>query len=556
MTCSPAPSSAPLRAGGAILVDALRIHGADRIFGVPGESALPVFDALRDGARGVRFIVCRHEANAAHMAEADGKLTGRPGVCIVSRGPGAMHAAVGVHTAFQDSTPFILIIGQVPQAHRGREAFQEIDYSRTFADMAKWAADIPRADAIPEYLSRAFHVATHGRPGPVVLSVGEDVLSEMSAVADAPAFKTVAAVPAPADMARVRERLQAAARPLLIVGGSGWTAEASADITGFALANNLPVVAGFRAQDIVSNDAPVYVGDLSLGSSRALTQRVKDADLLLVLGDRIGEVTSKAYDALKVPDPDQALIHVFPGAEELGRVYNADLPILAAPPEFAAALRDMAPLDPARWAPWRAECRAAYEAYQVPPEKTAGFDYAKVIQHLRAALPDDAIVTNGAGNYTIWLHRFFRYRTFRTQLAPKSGCMGYGLPAAIAAKLRHPGRTVVALAGDGCFQMASPDFATAVHHKLAIVVIVVNNATYGSIRAHQERQFPGRESGTRLTNPSFAELARAYGAHGERVEADADFPAALERALAAGGPALIEILLPPSQLTPDLVIGA
>ncbi|TCT05686.1 thiamine pyrophosphate-dependent enzyme [Aquabacter spiritensis] len=549
-----AETPARLRSGGTLLVDALRIHGVDTLFGVPGESALPVFDALRDAARGVRFIVCRHEANAAHMAEADGKLTGRPGVCIVSRGPGAMHAAVGVHTAFQDSTPFLLIIGQVPRAHRGREAFQEMDYSRAFADMAKWAADIPSADAIPEYLSRAFHIATHGRPGPVVLSVGEDVLGEMSAVLDAPAFKPVAAVPAPASMQRVHDMLQAAERPLVIVGGSGWTAQASADITAFCATNGLPVVAGFRAQDIVDNDSPVYIGDLSLGSNRALTQRVKAADLLLVVGDRLGEVTSKAYDALKVPDPDQGLIHVFPGAEELGRVYNADLPILAAPPEFAAALRTLAPLDGTGWSEWRRAGRAVYEAYQTPPAAHAGFDYAKVILHLAETLPHDAIVTNGAGNYTIWLHRFYRYRRFGTQLAPKSGCMGYGLPAAIAAKLRHPARTVVALAGDGCFQMASPDFATAVHHNLPVVVIVVNNGAYGSIRAHQERHFPGRESGTRLTNPSFADLARAYGVHGETVHADADFPAALARALAAGMPAIIEIALPPAQLTPDFVL--
>ncbi|MEP9354380.1 thiamine pyrophosphate-dependent enzyme [Xanthobacter sp. KR7-65] len=543
------------RSGGSILVDALRINGVDTIFGVPGESALPVFDALRDQAHGVRFIVCRHEANACHMAEADGKLRGIPGVCIVSRGPGAMHATVGVHTAFQDSTPLILIIGQLPRAHRGREGFQEMDYSRTFADMTKWAADIPSAEAIPEYVSRAFHIATHGRPGPVVLSVGEDVLSEMSAVADAPAFKPVAAVPSPRILDEAREMLQTAERPLVIVGGSGWTAEASAGITAFCLANDLPVVAGFRSQDIVDNRAPVYMGDLSLGSSRALTERLKAADLLLVVGDRLGEVTSKSYGALAVPDPAQGLIHVFPGADELGRVYNADLPILAGPPEFVAGVRNLTPLDPTRWRGWRAEGRAAYEAYQRPPEKVAGFDLAKAVLHLAEVLPDDAIVTNGAGNYTIWLHRFYRYRAFGTQLAPKSGCMGYGLPAAIAAKLRFPDRAVVALAGDGCFQMASPDFATAVHHKLPIVVIVVNNGAYGSIRAHQERHFPGRESGTRLTNPSYAALAQAYGVHGEEIHSHAAFPAALDRALAAEGPALIEIIMPTQQLTPDLILS-
>lgn len=547
-------SATALRTGGSILVDALRIHGVDTVFGVPGESALPVFDALRDGDHGVRFVVCRHEANASHMAEADGKLRGIPGVCLVSRGPGAMHAAVGVHTAFQDSTPFILIIGQVPRAGRGREGFQEMDYSRAFADMAKWSADIPRADAIPEYMSRAFHMATHGRPGPVVLSVGEDVLSEMSAVADAPAFKPATSVPAPASLAQMREMLQAAERPLVIVGGSGWTAEAAQGITDFCVAGGLPVAAGFRSQDIVDNRLPVYVGDLSLGVNRALTERVKAADLLLVVGDRLSEVTTKSYSSLAVPDPVQTLIHVYQGADELGRVYNADLPILAAPPEFVAGLKALAPLDGARWASWRQEARAAYELYQTPPEKTAGFDLAKVVQHLVKRLPDDAIVSNGAGNYTIWLHRFYRYRAFGSQLAPKSGCMGYGLPAAIAAKLRFPERVVVALAGDGCFQMASPDFATAVHHKLPIVVIVVNNGVYGSIRAHQERQFPGRESGTLLSNPSYSAIAHAYGVYGETVREEEEFPAALERAFASGGPAIVEIIMPTNQLTPDFII--
>lgn len=547
-------ASLKLRNGGQILVDGLRIHGVDTVFGVPGESALPIFDALRGGENGVRFIVCRHEANGTHMAEADGKLRGAPGVCIVSRGPGAMHAAVGVHTAFQDSTPMILIIGQVPRAHRGREAFQEMDYSRVFADMTKWAADIPNVDAIPEYLTRAFHIATHGRPGPVVLSIPEDVLSDLSPVADAPAWKPVSAAPAAGTMAQLRELLQASHRPLVIVGGSGWTAEAAADISAFCIASDLPVVAGFRAQDIVDNRSPAYVGDLSLGSSPALTARVKAADLLLVVGDRLGEVSTKAYGALQVPDPAQTLIHVFPDPDELGRVYNADLPILSGMVDFADQLRDATPLDPANWSGWRRACREAYEAFQQPPGKSAGFDLAKAILHLSERLPDDAIVTNGAGNYTIWLQRFYRYRTFGTQLAPKSGCMGYGLPAAIAAKLRFPDQVIVGLAGDGCFQMASPDFATAVHHKLPLVMIVVNNGAYGSIRAHQERHFPGRESGTVLTNPSFAALAHAYGVHGETISDDADFPAALERALTAGVPAILEIKMPGNHLTPDLII--
>ncbi|MFG1462595.1 thiamine pyrophosphate-binding protein [Xanthobacter sp. DSM 24535] len=555
-THSPAPAAQPAatRNGGQILVDALRIHGADRIFGVPGESALPVFDALHEGEKGVRFVMCRHEANASHMAEADGKLTGLPGLCLVSRGPGAMHATVGVHTAWQDSTPMILIVGQVPRTTRGREGFQEINYVRVFADMAKWVGEIESADLIPEYVSRAYHIATQGRPGPVVLSIPEDVLASTGAVVDAPAFHRASPAPAASDMARLRDILQGAQRPLVIIGGSTWTAEAAGKVSAFCAASGLPVAAGFRSQDLVNNDLPHYVGHLTLGSSPALTERVKAADVLLVIGDRLGEITSKAYSALDVPAPKQTLIHVHPGAEELGRVYNADLPILSGMERFADALAELEPLESGPWTDWAHAARAEFEAFQQPPTRTAGFDLGKMILHLREVLPDDAIIANGAGNYTVWLHRFFRYRTFGTQMAPKSGSMAYGLPGAIAAKLRHPERTVVALAGDGCFQMASPEFATAVHYKLPIVVIVVNNAIYGSIRMHQERHFPGRPSGTFLTNPDFAALARSYGAHGEVVSADADFPAALARARATGGPAIVEVRVPSNQLTPDMIL--
>ncbi|OYX67583.1 MAG: thiamine pyrophosphate-binding protein [Rhizobiales bacterium 32-66-11] len=548
------PAATATRNGGQILVDALRIHGADRIFGVPGESALPVFDALHEGEKGVRFVMCRHEANASHMAEADGKLTGLPGLCLVSRGPGAMHATVGVHTAWQDSTPMILIVGQVPRTTRGREGFQEINYVRVFADMAKWVGEIESADLIPEYVSRAYHIATQGRPGPVVLSIPEDVLSSLSAVADAPAFHRAAPAPAASDMARLRDLLQGAQRPLVIIGGSTWTAEAAGKVSAFCAASGLPVAAGFRSQDLVNNDLPHYVGHLTLGSSPALTERVKAADVVVAIGDRLGEITSKAYSALDVPAPKQTLIHVHPGAEELGRVYNADLPILSGMERVADALAELEPLDSTLWTDWAQAARAEFEAFQQPPTRTAGFDLGKMILHLREVLPDDAIIANGAGNYTVWLHRFFRYRTFGTQMAPKSGSMAYGLPGAIAAKLRHPERTVVALAGDGCFQMASPEFATAVHYKLPIVVIVVNNAIYGSIRMHQERHFPGRPSGTFLTNPDFAALAQSYGAHGEVVTQDGEFPAAFARALAAGGPAIVEVRVPSNQLTPDMII--
>lgn len=542
------------RNGGNILVSALRLNGIDRIFGVPGESALPIFDALYGDNNPIEFVVCRHEATASHMAEADGKMSGRPGICIVSRGPGAAHATIGLHTAYQDSTPMILIVGQVPRAHRGREAFQELNYTRIFADMTKWVGEIESADLIPEYVSRAFHIAMQGRPGPVVLSIPEDVLSEMSDVSDAAPVVATETAPMPAQMQQVRSLLQAAKCPLAIVGNLGWTVEAADRFKEFVAKNDIPVIAGFRSQDILDNRSDQYIGDLSLGGSPALRERVKNADLLLVIGDRLGDVTTKSYTLLDVPVPRQTLIHVFPGAEELGRVYTPKLAIQSSSSHFAVALADIEPLDSSAWRQWREECRTAYVNYQDNPPKADGFDLSQVIRCLAERLPDDAIITNGAGNYSIWLHRFYRYRKLGTQIAPKSGVMGYGLPAAIAAKLRHPGRDVVCLAGDGCFTMASPEFATAVQRNLPIVVIIVNNSMYGSIRMHQEIHFPGRPSGTMLLNADFALLAQSYGAHGEAIERDEDFPAAFERAVKANRPAIIELRVNSNQLTPDRVL--
>ncbi|HWW47031.1 MAG TPA: thiamine pyrophosphate-binding protein [Xanthobacteraceae bacterium] len=540
-----------MRNGGQILVSALRAQGADRIFGVPGESALPVFDALKD-ANDIQFVTCRHEANASHMAEADGKITGKPGICLVSRGPGAMHAAIGLHTAMQDSTPMLLLIGQVPRDHRGREAFQEIDYTRVFASMAKWATEIHDAAAIPEAIARAYQTATQGRPGPVVLCFPEDVLDQEVVAEDPPRYRIATPAPTAEAMAELRALLAKAERPVVIAGGDNWSADARAHLEQFVRSNDLPFVAGFRSQAILDNRSPQYVGDLSLGCNPAVVKRVKDADLLLVIGDRLGDVTTQHYTLLDIPRTKQTLIHVYPSAEELGRVYHPDLPIVATNAAFAAALAQQPVLDRARWADWRANARKTYEAYRSPAKSSLDVDMAEVIVQLRETIADNAVVTNGAGNYTIWLHRFFEYREFGTQLAPRSGSMGYGLPAAIAAKLRHPDRQVIALAGDGCFQMASPDFATAVQQKLGIVVIIANNETYGSIRMHQERQFPGRPNGTALTNPDFAELAKTYGAHGETVMRGAEFVPALKRALAAEGPAIIELRLDPNQLTPAM----
>lgn len=552
-----APSSgaeAPARNGGRILVDALRGHGVDTIFGVPGESALPVFDALHGGEAGIRFIVCRHEANAANMAEADAKLRGEPGVCIVSRGPGAMHAAIAVHTAFQDSTPLVLIVGQVPRDHRGREAFQEMDYTKVFGDTTKWSAEITDPARIPEMVSRAFSVAMSGRRGPVVLAVPEDVLSETCRVRDAGRYCASEPAPLPDAVESFQRMLSEAARPVLVVGGSGWDDAACDRLAAFACANDLPVAAAFRAQDLLDNRSDHYVGDLSFGTNPVLARRVMEADLIVAIGDRLGEVPTRGYTLIEAPVPKQALVHVFPGAEELGRVYQARLPIHAGPGPFMEAISLLPPVANPAWRDWRAQARRDYLAYSTPAGINAPLDLAKVVAHVREAVADDAIIANGAGNYAIWLHRYFRYARRGTQLAPKSGAMGYGFPAAVAAKLRHPERPVIVFAGDGDFQMASPDFITAARYKLPIVVVLVNNGLYGSIRMHQERHFPGRPSGTALENPDFVAFAKACGGYGELVERDADFPHALQRALASGIPAILELRVDPRRLTPEMVV--
>jgi acetolactate synthase-1/2/3 large subunit len=546
---------AGLRNGGQILIAAFQRNGADRMFGVPGESALPIFDAVYEPDSGVRFIACRHESTASHMAEADGKISGRPGICVVSRGPGAMQAAIGLHTAWQDSTPMILVVGQVPTGYRGREAFQEMDYVRTFDDMTKWVVEVSAVDRIPELVSRAFHVAMQGRPGPVVLSIPEDVLSAMSDVEDSAPATMITAAPSVSQMAEVGNLLRQAKRPIVIVGNLGWTPGAAADFRAFVERNDLPVVAGFRSQDVLDNRCEQYVGDISLGCSRALMTQVKTCDLLLVVGDRLGDVTTNHYSLFDIPTPNQVLIHVFPGPEELGRVYVPTLGIPAHSARFAEALASIETLDSSRWKAWRTELRQAFVEYQMPRTDLQAFDLSRVIAHLNDVLPDDAMITNGAGNYTIWLHRYYRYRMLGTQIAPKSGSMGYGLPAAIAAQLRYPERKVICLAGDGCFMMASQEFATAVQQQLPIVILIVNNAMYGSIRMHQELSFPNRPSGTDLLNPDFAALARCYGAAGEAIDHPDDFPDAFARALAERKPTIIELRVNRMQLTPDRALS-
>ncbi|WP_313463151.1 thiamine pyrophosphate-binding protein [Pseudomonas nitroreducens] len=545
-------SDLPARNGGQILVEALLRHTVDTVYCIPGESYLPVLDALHD-ASGIQTIVTRHEGAASNMADAYGKLTGRPGICFVTRGPGATHAANGVHTAMQDSTPMILFIGQVESSFKGREAFQEVDYRQMFGGLAKWATEVDDIRRIPEIVARAFRVAQSGRPGPVVIGLPEEVLFGSAQVADVAPSPITRAAPTSSTLAKLRERLSQARRPLLIVGGTGWTTEACEQVRAFARANRLPLVASFRRQDLIDNRDEQYAGQLGFGASPKLTARVQEADLLLVLGSRLSETPSAGYTLIRSPRPLQSMIHVYADASELGRVYQADQMIEAGMPEIATALAGLAPLRETPWAEWAAAARADYLSYVTPPkqaEPPQGVDLTQVVQYLNETLPDDAVISNGAGNYAVWVHRFYRYRTPRSQLAPTNGAMGYGFPAAIAAKLRDPQRSVVCFAGDGCFMMYPQELATAVQYGAALTVIVVNNGMLGTIRMHQEREYPGRISATQLRNPDFVALARAFGAHGELVERTEDFAAAFERAQASGKPALIELRTDPQQITP------
>jgi acetolactate synthase-1/2/3 large subunit len=546
------------RTGGQLLVDALKVHGVDTAFCVPGESYLAVLDALYDAREAIKLIVCRQEGGAANMAEAYGKLTGRPGICMVTRAPGATNASIGVHTAFQDSTPMILLIGQVGTDFVEREAFQEVDYRRMYGQMAKWVASIDRAERVPEYLSHAFHCAMSGRKGPVVLALPEDMLTQTAVAADTDPYQEVVAHPGAGDIAKLRAMLAAAERPLVILGGTGWNAKACADLRSFIEANGLPAGCAFRFQDLFDNTHANYAGDIGIGVNPKLAQRVKDADLLLVIGARLGEMTTSGYTLLSVPRPAQKLVHVHAGAEELGRVYQGDVLINSGMPQIAAALAAMAPVESRAWRDWTAAARADYLEWtsrRVTPGRLQLWD---VIDVMKRRLPEDAILTNGAGNYSAWLHRFYPHRVFRTQLAPTSGAMGYGVPAAVAAKIVQPQRTVVSWNGDGCFLMCGQELATAAQYGANAIFIVVNNGMYGTIRMHQEREYPARVHGTALANPDFVQLARAYGAHGELVEETAQFAAAFERALAATAerPALIELRIDPQAINANTTLDA
>ncbi|MET1413861.1 thiamine pyrophosphate-binding protein [Roseibium sp. HPY-6] len=537
------------KTGGELLVEALERHGAERVYCVPGESYLAVLDALHDAS--IPVTVCRQEGGAAMMADAHGKLTGKPGICMVTRGPGATNASAGVHVAAQDSTPMILFIGQIERGMREREAFQEVDYRQMFGGIAKWVAEIDHADRVPEFISRAFHVATSGRPGPVVLALPEDMLVERAVAPQPPAWQQVETHPGLTQMADLQKRLWAAERPIAILGGSRWSEDAVAAFTRFSERFNLPVACSFRRQMLFDNLHPNYAGDVGIGINPKLLARVKSSDLILLVGGRLSEMPSQSYSLLDIPAPGQQLVHVHPDPEELGRVYRPALSINASPTAFCKAAEGLQPPNEIKAS---GEAEQAHQDYLdwsgARPEIPGKLQMSMVMEWLEQNWPEDVICTNGAGNYATWLHRFHRFRRFGTQAAPTSGSMGYGLPAAVAAKLVRPQQEVVCFAGDGCLQMTMQEFGTACQDGANIIVLVIDNGMYGTIRMHQERTYPGRPSATKLVNPDFAALAQSYGAFGATVETTEDFGPAYEAARASGKPAILHLKLDPEAITP------
>ncbi|MBZ0215875.1 MAG: thiamine pyrophosphate-binding protein, partial [Fimbriimonadaceae bacterium] len=547
-----AKSTSNMRTGGEILVDCLEKQDVRHVFCVPGESYLAVLDALYESP--IEITVCRQEGGAAMMADAHGKLTGRPGICFVTRGPGATNASAGVHIAFQDSSPMILFVGQVARNMVEREAFQEIDYRRMFGPMVKWVAEIESAERIPEYVSRAFHTAMAGRPGPVVLALPEDMLRELAAAAAVAKAEAIQAHPGADDLEAFRGLLEKAEKPFIILGGGGWDRDAVGNIQEFAARWDLPVGVSFRCQDYFDNEHDHYAGDVGIGINPKLAKRVRESDLLIVLGARLGEMTTGGYELIDIPEPSQDLIHVYPGAEEIGRVYHPKLGINAGMRAMAAALNKLPAPQNISWADQRRQAREDLLAWRVAPQIPGNVQMGAIMEILRAELPKDAILCNGAGNYSTWPNRFYHYREYKTLLGPTSGSMGYGTPAAVGAKRLYPERTVIAFAGDGCFLMHGQELATAVQYGLQIMVIVINNTMYGTIRMHQEREYPGRISATELKNPDFVAYAKAFGAHGELVEKTEDFAPAFARCIAYDGPALIEIKIDPQAITPSMTL--
>ena len=529
------------RSGGQVLVDQLRIHGVDTVFCVPGESYLTVIDALHDAQNEIKTVACRQEGGATNMAEAYGKLTGKPGVAMVTRGPGACNGSIGVHTAMQDSTPMVIFIGQVARDQEYREAFQEVDYHKFYGAICKEVVQIDSADRVPELVSQAFHVAASGRPGPVAVSIPEDMQRDMVDVGDARPFQTVRPEVGPKAMGAFRGHLASADRPLMILGGAGWSEQACSDIKAFAEANVIPVAASFRCQDLFDNMHANYVGELGTSASPKLAQRVKDADLLIVVGSRLGEMTSGGYSLVNLPVPQQKLVHIYMDSSEMGRIYEPDLAIVGSMESFAAAARDMEPVACGKWGDWMRQAHQDYLDNLEPSLEMSGVDMHEVMNILNAKLPDDAIITNDAGNFSGWAQRFYRYRGFRTQLGPTSGAMGYGIPAAISARLVRPGTPVVCFVGDGGAMMSGQEVATAVQYGSDPIILVINNNSYGTIRMHQERDYPDRSLATALVNPDYAKWAESFGAYGAVVERTKDFEPVFDAAMSAGRISVIEI---------------
>jgi acetolactate synthase-1/2/3 large subunit len=543
------------RTGAEVLIDQLVIQRVGHVFCVPGESYIAALDALHD--RAIAVTVCRQEGGAAMMADAVGKATGRPGICFVTRGPGATNAAAGLHVARQDSTPMILFVGQIARDMREREAFQEVDYRAVFGTIAKWVTEIDDPSRIPELVSRAFYTATAGRPGPVVIALPEDMLVERVSVKDAPACDPVETSPGQTDMARLQKLLWAARKPVVLAGGSRWSEPASAALQRFAERFALPVATTFRRAHLIDALHPCYAGDLGIGPNPKLLARIKAADVVILIGGRLGELPSQRYTLFDIPGPQQTLVHVHPGAEELGRVYRPELAIHAAPTAFAAALEGLEPPNVIRWRDEPQSAHADFLAWTERPTTVPGrVNLGEIVAGLRDALPADAMICNGAGNFSIWVHRFHRYRRFGTQIAPISGSMGYGVPAAVAIKRLYPERSVVAYAGDGDFLMTGQEFATAVQYELPIIVIVVDNGMYGTIRMHQEREYPGRVVGTKLQNPDFAAYARAFGGFGATVERTSDFAGTFAAAQRSGRPAILHLKVDPEAITPTTTLAA
>jgi acetolactate synthase-1/2/3 large subunit len=542
------------RTGGQILVDQLVIQGTRHVFCVPGESYLAALDAFHDAK--IDVTVCRQEGGATMMADASARLTGRPGIVFVTRAPGATNASPGIHIAEHDSVPLILFVGQVQRSAQGRGAFQEMDYRAVFGSFAKWVVEIDDPARIPEIVSRAFHVAMQGRPGPVVIALPEDMLTERASVADAIRVEPVQTWPGQTQMAELQKLLWASKKPIAIVGGSGWNEKAVESLVRFAERFDLPVVTSSRRAMLFPGDHPLYAGELAIGPNPKLRARIESADLVLLIGGRMAEIPSQGYELFNIPLPQQALVHIHADAQELGRVYHPRLGVNATPAAFAAALESLQPPHVITWSEETRKANAEFHDWTDHAPKAPGdVQLGEIALWLRDRLPKDAIITNGAGNYAIWVGRFMRFRQFATQLAPVSGSMGYGLPAAVGAKRVHPERMVVSFAGDGCFLMNGQEFATAVQYDLPIIVIIIDNGMYGTIRMHQERRYPGRVSATSLRNPDFAALARAYGGHGESVVKTADFASAFERAIASGKPSILHVKVDPEAITPAATLS-